>query len=477
MPNVSYVRPEVKLYIPEYQKITDCLIGETAVKKRGAAYLPKPNAEDTSVANVARYKAYLERAVFYNVAARTHAGLVGAVFGVHPTIKFDGQFEYMGLNVNGEGAGIEQLGKQALGGVLGYGRAGLFVDYPHVESTDEAGNAVQSRADVERQNLRPTIELYDSEMIINWRTRVDGGVEKLSLVVLKEKYIYKDDGFELSMKDQWRVLRLDESGFYVQEVWRERAAIMTFEPVDASGKRFTEIPFYFIGATDNSPSVEAPPLYSIVSLNLAHYRNSADYEESVYLCGQPTPCYSGLTEDWVKKVWKGNAPMFGSRAAITLPTGAKGELLQAQPNTLVKEAMTNKEQQMISLGAKLVEPKAGPQKTAYEASVDEASENSTLTGAAKNVNNAFENALRICTMFQGGGAPEFKLNTDFELAVLGTEERRQVISEWTQGAITWGEMRAQLRRAGIATEDDTTAKAGIDLETQKEAELFGNGDE
>ena len=212
-----------------------------------------------------------------------------------------------------------------------------------------------------------------------------------------------------------------------------------------------------------------------MSLNLAHYRNSADYEESVYLCGQPTPCYSGLTEDWVKKIWNGSAPMFGSRAAITLPTGAKGELLQASPNTLVKEAMSAKEQQMISLGAKLVEPKAGPQKTAYEASVDEASENSVLTGAAKNVNAAFENALRICVQFQGGGEPVFKLNTDFELAVLGTEERRQVISEWTQGAITWGEMRAQMRRAGIATEDDAAAKTAIDLETEREAELFNNG--
>ena len=248
MPNVSYVRPEVKLYLPEYAKISDCLIGETAVKKRGAAYLPKPNAEDTSVANVARYKAYLERAVFYNVAARTHAGLVGAVFGVNPEEKLTGGFEYLGINANGEGAGIEQLGKQALGGVIAYGRAGLFIDYPHVETTGDDGEPVQSRADVERQNLRPTIELYESADIINWRTRVDGGVERLSLVVLKEKYIFKDDGFELTMKDQWRVLRLDENGNYVQQVWRAQSVAMSFAPKDASGQPFKEIPFYFIGS-------------------------------------------------------------------------------------------------------------------------------------------------------------------------------------------------------------------------------------
>lgn len=470
MPNVAYVRPELRQYLPEYQKISDCLIGETAVKKRGVAYLPMPNAADETKRNQARYAAYLARAVFYNVAARTHAGLVGAVFGVRPIVDLTGAAERLKANADGTGAGMEQLAKQSLGGVLGYARAGLFVDYPHVESTDASGNTVASKADITNMNLTPTIERYDSSEIINWRTRVNGGVERKSLVVLKEKYISNDDGFEIKFQDQFRVLRLDDSGFYVQEVWRNRNIYQRFIPVDSTGNRFDEIPFYFIGVSDNSPDVEAPPMYSIVSLNLGHYRNSADYEESVYITGQPTPCYTGLTTDWIKEAWGGEAPMFGARAAITLPANATAQLLQALPNTLAKEAMDAKEKQMISLGAKLVEPAAGGQKTAYEASIDEASENSVLTGAATNLNAAIADALRIADRFNGQTGSKFEVNTDFELAVLGTEERRQVIAEWNASAITFGEMRAQLRRAGIATETDEIAKASIEKDDDAAAE-------
>ncbi len=471
MPNVSYVRPEVKLYFDEYQKITDCLLGETAVKKRRTVYLPKPNEEDVSPANTARYKAYLNRAVFYNVTGRTHAGLVGAVMGVNPTIELAGAAEALRINANGIGAGIEQLAKQALGENVAKGRAGLFVDYPHVETTDEQGNAVASKADVERQNLRPTIELYNADEIINWRMRVDGGVEKLSLVVLKETYDAFDDGFEIKQKEQFRVLRLDAAGFYIQELWREKRRFAGFAPQKGDGSRFDEIPFYFIGATDNSPNVSPPPLFPIVSLNLAHYCNSADYEESVYLVGQPTPCYTGLTIEWIKNAWGGQAPMFGSRAAITLPTNATAQLLQASPNTLAKEAMTDKENQMISLGAKLVEPKSGPQRTAYETAADEASENSVLTGAAKNVNSAFANALRIVNMYNNENAAlKFELNTDLKISTLNAEDRRQVVSEWTAGAVTFGEMRAVLRRAGVATVKDDEAKTEIDKDAAIEAE-------
>ncbi|MDP0908071.1 hypothetical protein Q6322_30065, partial [Klebsiella pneumoniae] len=75
-------------------------------------------------------------------------------------------------------------------------------------------------------------------------------------------------------------------------VWRKSADAGSFS-VDSEyhpkpkGEDFwDEIPFTFVGAQNNDPSIDESPLAALVEINLGHYRNSADYEDSVFLCGQ-----------------------------------------------------------------------------------------------------------------------------------------------------------------------------------------------
>ena len=203
----------------------------------------------------------------------------------------------------------------------------------------------------------------------------------------------------------------------------------------------------------------------MASINVAHYRNSADYEESCFIVGQPTPVLTGLTEEWVKDVLKGTVA-FGSRGGIPLPVGGDAKLLQATENTMIKEAMEAKERQMVALGAKLVEQKQ-VQRTAFEAKVEATSEGSTLSSTAKNVQAAYVWALKWCAKFVGvpDTAITFELNTDFDIARMTPEERAQAIKEWQGGAITFEEMRAVLRKSGTATEEDEQAKTKIAAET------------
>lgn len=327
--------------------------------------------------------------------------------------------------------------------------------------------------------------VYSPQEIINWRTIELGAKELISLVVLFEKYIIEDDGFEMKHAVQFRVLKLNEAGEYIQEIWKEDAPTQidensmkvpntgnfklskTFFPKDFGGNSLKEIPFSFIGSENNDPVPDSPNFYDLASLNLAHYRNSADYEESCYLVGQPTLVMSGLTEDWVKDVLGGKATM-GSRGGLPLPTGGTAELLQAEQNTMVKEAMDTKERQMVALGAKLVEQKE-VQRTATEAGLESAAEGSTLANVTKNVSTAFTNALKWALQFVSNGQEEilFELNTDFDISASTPEQRAEVISEWQAGAITFPEMRSVLRKAGIATEEDEKAKAAIEIDTTK----------
>ncbi|WP_051076910.1 DUF4055 domain-containing protein [Faucicola boevrei] len=233
-----------------------------------------------------------------------------------------------------------------------------------------------TKAQMQQLGLRPTIKLYEPENIINWRVENINNQAKLTLVVIRESYIKKDDGFKAEYGEQLTVLRLQNgvatSEIYQKDgIWRSMAkAVIT----DSTGKAFDTLPFTFFGADDNDETLDDAPLYDLAVLNLAHYRNSADYEESNFIAGQPTLFITGLTESWYHDVIKdGNPIRLGSRSANLLGSGSNAFLLQATANSGLREAMTDKKEQMIALGAKLVEPN-NINKTATQAQSDNASE-------------------------------------------------------------------------------------------------------
>jgi len=466
MPNVGYTREEYRDLKPRWDLIRDCLAGETQIKDRGTTYLPKPNPEDTSAENTTRYNAYKARAVFYGVGSRTVDGLVGQVSHRDPVIELPNELEPLLENVDGSGVSLPQQANQVLRDVLSFSRGGLLVDYPKVES--ESGTTVEQ---LKAGDIRPTITYWQPWDIINWRTKQVGGVFRLSLIVLTENYVTDDDGFEEEKDDQWRVLRLDENNNYVVEEWIRWNKVLdgrdvvdyelkaTWMPKDHLGNPFDHIPFVFVGSQNNSEHPDLPLLYDLCSLNIAHYRNSADYEDSCYLTGQPTPVFSGLTEQWVNDVLKGRV-MLGSRASVSLPEGGGAELLQASPNSMPFEAMQHKEKLMVALGAKLVEQQQ-VQRTATEATNDKIGEDSVLTTVAKNVSAAYRSALGFALQFVSGNETEivFELNTDFEVHKLTPEEQNALVTLWQSRAIVTEEMRDRLRKGGVAYLEDEEYKS------------------
>lgn len=471
MPNVGYTRDEVGKLIPTWNLIRDCLSGQSAVKAAGTRYLPKPNPTDVSEENSKRYEHYLQRAVYYNVTQRTLAGLVGQVFKQDPIVELPTLMEPLIVDIDGAGVSLAQQCKKALGLALAYGRAALLADYPNTAEP-------ASRLDLLEGNIRPTITLFDPWHVINWRTKTVGARNILSLVVISERYVMEDDGFEIKFGDQWRVLRLeDDTGFYRVEIWRDdqgmRREVERYYPRDATGNNLTEIPFTFIGPVNNDPHPDQPPLYDLAVLNIAHYRNSADYEESCFLVGQPTLYLSGLTKDWVEDTLGGKIHL-GSRAAIPLPTGGAAGLLQANPNILPREAMEHKERQMVALGAKLVEQRA-VQRTLGEAQLEQTTETSVLATTANNVVDAYRKALAWAAGFIGNiGEIHFDISTDFDIGRMTPQERAQLIAEWQAGAITFEEMRFSLTKADVAFLPDEEAKAQLEEEMQFGAPMFPN---
>ena len=460
---------------PLWQLIADCLTKE-AVKNAGELYLPKPNAEDNSKENDIRYAQYGQRAVFYNVTSRTLNGLVGEVFSAEPTVELPSILEVLEEDIDGSGVSLCQQAKSTLSHVVSFGRCGLLADYP---PTDGVPTTLQQ---LQKGYIRPLVALYDPRNIINWRTTKIGGRNVLSLVVLEEEGAIADDGFEEKTEVQYRVLRLTvtptAAPVYSQEIWVKATGEQTQNgkvefvmkssavPTDGGNKPLDFIPFIFVGALNNDIQPDEPPLYDLAALNVAHYRNSADYEEACFITGQPTLITAGLTQSWVKDVWKDKPVLLGSRAALTLPSGASASLLQVSPNSMPMEAMKHKEEQMIALGARLVEPTIAKQ-TLGEASMEEASELSILQSAAQNVSEAYELALSWALQFlQVGdsGEPEFELSKEFALARMSAADRAQTVADWQAGMISWTEARLLYKQGGVSSQEDGVAKAEIEAE-------------
>lgn len=488
-PKVHFIHPALQKLLPQYRLIRDALAGEVAVKARKMTYLPHPGEPNKCGGVDKRYEDYITRANYYNITRRTLNGLVGQVFMKDPVVKLPGELSFIEEDVTGTKIPLLQQAKKVEALTLSYSRCGLFVDYPAVEGP-------VTKEQLEKEKIRPTIKTYHAEEIVNWHVIQKGGVGVLSMVALYETYEFENDGFEAKTAEQYRVLRIDSEGNYYQDIWREREPTekkktdpfdmrretgrtgfeptwqvhQTVYPTDANGQPFKEIPFTFIGSENNDHNPDNPNLFDLASLNIAHYRNSADYEELLFLSGQPTIFISGMTKEYLDEVHGGILKM-GSRGGVTGPENSSAKLLQISENQPGLAAMEHKEKQMVALGAKLVEQNK-VERTAFEVRLEATADGSVLSNTTKNVSSAFVQALKWCAMYVGTtGEIEFKLNTEYDLVKMNSDEIQQLILTWQEGLLGFKEVRDKLRQDNIATMPDEAVKSEYDERKEKEIEM------
>ena len=126
-----------------WRKIDDVCGGSREVKAKRTVYLPMINACDNSEENIARYNAYLTRAVFYPIAKDTVQNNVGLAFSEDPTFEPDG-LDFLKTDADGSGVSIYQLNQIALKGLIKHARGGFFVDYPSTEGMRDESNGKQT---------------------------------------------------------------------------------------------------------------------------------------------------------------------------------------------------------------------------------------------------------------------------------------------------------------------------------------------
>jgi hypothetical protein len=114
------------------------LLANRQSNRNATKYLPRPNPRrHKSKRNAKRYTAYLTRAVFYNVAQRTQAGLVGQVFLRDPQVEVPTLLDPVVTDATGSGVPLDQIGQELTAFGCGFGRAGVYIDYPSVAAVSK----------------------------------------------------------------------------------------------------------------------------------------------------------------------------------------------------------------------------------------------------------------------------------------------------------------------------------------------------
>jgi hypothetical protein len=357
--------PEYDAALRAWVKVLDVLGGERPIKAQGELYLPSMAEQPP-----AEYQAYKHRAVFLGATLQTHMSFIGFLFRKDPVFTVPDSLKAFMADATLSGFPFYDFVKDVARAVTGTGRRGTLIDW------DQATN-------------RPYVKAYNERSIINWRTSRMGNQIVLTTLILEElsdrDYGYGDmistDEYELNMVTQWRSYQLEVGSdgvpFVHSQVWRRKVQGGDKPATGANGGQralpgtgvsdtswilcddtipsrrgvpLQRIPFVFHGPNNHLPAVDRVPMEDIASINISHYQTSADLENVRHICGIPTPIFTGFQVNDTDKIRLGSTVAMCSdnptAKAYFLSLGGTG----AQA---LEGAMTQKEKQMESLGARM----------------------------------------------------------------------------------------------------------------------------
>lgn len=472
--NITDTSPGYERRIKQWRKVRDVIDGEDAVKDRGEVYLPKPQGMTKK-----NWELYLQRADFYAVSERTLRGLVGLVFRTDPVTEVPPRLESLLEAASPEGFTLKQLLREAEREVLSLGRYGVLVDLPRTESTTPI----------------PYLATWQAEQIFDWEEVVDvrTGVRRLVRVAMIEE---SSNAEEKTM----RVIRelAIEGGVYVQRIYEEvepensgrntRARGPANQPRTVGflsgnfelretvvptrfGQPLPVIPFFFINTYDMRTRTDKPPMLDLANKNLAHYRNSADYEMALHLIASPTPYAFGMKKE-DKPTSIGPTQLWHSASK-----DVKVGMLEftGQGVSTIRVGMRDKEQQMAVLGARLIANESDRENIAAETvRLESREEMSVLMAGTETVEEAFSRAVKFAAFWAGANPDAVKigLNRDFIETRLEPQEIVALVQSWQSKAISRDTLHANLQRGEIM-DAERTAEDEADRIAEEDAAGMG----
>ena len=422
-----------------------------------------------------QYNSYKKRAVFFGAMSRTVTALVGAIDRKPPEVKGANGISKFIKDVTGTGISLDEFLKDIEEEVMISGRVVVCID-----RKNSADN-------------RPYLVWYKSEDCINWFSeQYTDFDQRLSGMIFRESYydVDKDNKYKQIQLDQYREFTMVNEEVTVN-IWRQKNIENRNSNNTYIGKE--EKPQYEIEETytltnrgkslgfipcvpvvsDGSPfEVPQPPLLDLVDVNLAHYRNSADYEHGMHWTALPTPVLTGLNG-------KESKISIGSGSAIILPDPQSSAMFLEFSGTglsTIKTAMDHKEMMMSALGARMLASRMDQSTSAEVTRINYSGETASLSNVARSMSRGMTRLLKMVAMWEnnkGFENIEVHLNEDYVDTKLAGADLTALMAAYQGGAISldsliWNMSSGELLPVGRSVEDEI---ALIEGDLDKEAEF------
>lgn len=485
--SISDPHPDYITKQSTWKRNRDVYEGEKKVKAGKTIYLPKLgyHASSTTGGQEA-YDTFLNYATFFDATYRTVTAMAGLVFRKAIMVAGKNTEKYKD-DFTDDNRTMTTAAQECVTEILLQNRVGLLVSFPDVDTSD------MSKKQYEEEKIHAYSAIYKTEDIINWRVANRKGEKVPVLVVLREQVEdpYRTDIFDTSTVTQYRVLQLDDAGFYKESLYLDTIAPQAIKDLGLSktagayfhseryplknGEKLKEIPFFPITSKGISWELERAPMDGIVNLNLVHYRDSALYEQSITLTASPTTILSGYLGDDKKPIVLG-----GSNCLLVSESGAASYLEYTGTGLGdMREALEIKKAEMAVLGVRILAGEAGSNVSAESASIEQAGEQAVLANIANSISSAFTKAVRVMSTWDDYDKklkPKdyeqiiVTLNTDFTPNTLNANTLNALTVMLKSGLLSDEEMFNILKRGEILPADMTFAEHNKQLN----ASLFYN---
>lgn len=291
------------------------------------------------------------------------------------------------------------------------------------------------------------------------------GVVKVTLVVLREyeEVVDQKDFFTSTNQERYRVLALDENGYYYQQVYHRvvetsgiaPALFAADEPVypTVRGDRFKKIPFFFFGKGDLEADIERSPIEAIVDLAYHYYQLSADFFWGLHFTALPTPVVINGGEtppDTLGPQFIWSIEGEGADAKFLTFAGDGMQLLH-------DAGLEADKREMSDLGARILETKGESNVSARTVEMKSFSDSASLAGIAQTTTDGMQAILDLLHEWSLAVASDasVEINKDFLPTMMDPSMLRELVAAVQAGKLSTRELFDLLKAGEVIRVDKT----------------------
>lgn len=458
-PTIATPSAAVNAMSPDWELARALLGGTRAMREAGQAHLPKwPNEEQKA------YEARLATAVLYPAYQRTVTTLTGKPFAKALTLGEDvpGNIKAFCDDIDLQGRNLDAFASDIMESALGYGLAGILVDFPVVDQT-----AVKTLADERKLGLRPyAIQVFPWQVLGWMASRVNGNWQLLQLRLMEE--VEEPDGL-YAVKCIQQVRLLTPGGWQTFRRGQDKEDwILHSQGTTTLGY----IPYVPVYGQRTGFMTGKPPLLELANLNVKHWISQSDQDTLLHVARVPILTIRQGGDKFELTV--------GASAAVNLGDNPQAELKYVEHSGKAIEAgktsLDDLKDEMRQSGAEML-VLAQVQKTATETASEDSVGMCALSRIVQGEEDALDYMLQIFADWTsqptGGHVTLFK---DFAAATLSDASAQMVLSLQQGGLLSKATALQEMKRRNVISPDTDIEKELEDAEAEGPALGVMGGD-